>query len=297
MYSIAAFYKFAPLSEQRVLDLRASLNQAARSHEIVGLLLLGPEGCNGTVAGQRDSLDAFLHSVRGEGEFRELEVKYSTSERRPFRRFKIDLRQELITLRRGGEIANEESYLSPTEWHSWLRSENEQPIVLDVRNDYETALGVFTGAVTLPIDKFSQFPEAVAAANIPRDKPVLMYCTGGIRCEKALVELQRQGFERVYQLHGGILKYLEEYPEGSFEGECFVFDHRVAVDRFLQPSTRYSLCPHCGDPAEERISCSECGTSTVVCVECLKLTERRACSKNCAYHLRRRGGTRSEPQP
>lgn len=288
MYEIAAFYKFASLSAARVQAIRTSLEHAAEQGEIVGLLLLGPEGCNGTVAGAGGSLASFLEAIRSEPEFSDIECKLSTSERRPFRRFKIDLRPELITLKRGAEIARSESNLSPREWHSWMAAGEEQPIILDVRNRYETALGVFKGAVTLPIEKFSQLPEAIASSDIPRDKPILMYCTGGIRCEKAVAELERQGFERLYQLQGGILKYLEEFPDGHFEGECFVFDHRVAVDQRLQPSTRYSLCPHCGDPAEGRLSCAECGDSVVVCARCRELPERQTCSKNCAYHARRR---------
>lgn len=289
MYSVAAFYRFVPLSAERAREIEGALSIAAQTHGIVGLLLLGPEGCNGTVAGEGGALEPFLEALRGVAEFRDIECKLSASQKRPFRRFKIDRRPELITLKRGGETASGDTYLSPREWHAWLSSEREPPIVLDVRNDYETSLGVFKGAVTLPIEKFSQFPEAVAAANIPRDRPVVMYCTGGIRCEKALVELERQGFQRLFQLQGGILKYLEEFPDGLFEGECFVFDHRVAVDRHLNPSTRYALCPHCGDPAEGRVYCGECGVEAVICARCQESPHRRACSKNCAYHLRRRG--------
>jgi len=114
-----------------------------------------------------------------------------------------------------------------------------------------------------------------------------MFCTGGIRCEKAVPEVQRLGYGNVYQLQGGILRYLEEYPEGFYRGECFVFDHRVAVDSGLQPSKLYKLCPHCGNPAQEQVSCCNCGAAAVVCKRCLEQPGRKTCSKNCAYHARR----------
>jgi len=285
MYRIAAFYKFTPLPERRVLELKEALEFEAQRRGVLGLVLLGPEGCNATVAAPTaEGLEGFLTFLKGNSEFGDLEYKESECRRKPFRRFKVDIRAELITLKRSTPPPSAESYLSPREWHDRLsRSGDQAPIVLDVRNSYETALGVFREAVTLPIDKFSQFPEAVKMFPLSKDRPVLMYCTGGIRCEKALGELQQQGFKEVYQLHGGILKYLEAYPEGYFQGECFVFDHRVAVDSRLKPSTRYSLCPHCGNPAEQAISCGECGVSAVVCDRCLKDQSRRACSKNCAY--------------
>jgi UPF0176 protein len=112
----------------------------------------------------------------------------------------------------------------------------------------------------------------------------LIYCTGGIRCEKAIVEMNNHGFDNVYQLDGGILNYLEKFPNQKFEGECFVFDHRVAVDQDLKPSQTYGLCPHCGQPAEEKIECVRCDTVVAVCNECRDQHGKRTCSKNCAYH-------------
>ncbi|MFM1848528.1 MAG: hypothetical protein RL417_2002 [Pseudomonadota bacterium] len=296
MFQIAAFYKFVPLAEGRVGELKALFERAARSGEVVGLVLLGSEGCNATVAApSKLALEDFLAVVRGNSEFADAEAKLSESAQRPFRRFKVDVRSELITLKKTTVLPPADSYLSPMEWHDWLSGNGDgSPVVLDVRNGYETALGVFREAVTLPLEKFSQLPEAVRQAGLPKDKPILMYCTGGIRCEKAIEELRGQGYGKLYQLQGGILKYLEEYPEGHFEGECFVFDHRVAVDSRLQPSTRYSLCPHCGDPGEQRISCLECGRGAVICDRCLGATTKRTCSKNCSYHQRRRTSRSSE---
>jgi UPF0176 protein len=287
MFRIAAFYKFIPLSPERIGELHDQLLCAAAAEEVVGLVLLGREGINATVAGTPAGVLSFMAVVKRASEFENIDWKESWSERRPFRRFKIDRRAEIVTLKKNVPSPPAESYLSPLEWHARL-ARGEPVTVLDVRNRYETELGVFAGAVTLPIERFSDLPGAIAGAALPRERPVLMYCTGGIRCEKALGELKGQGFREVFQLHGGILKYLEEFPEGHFRGECFVFDHRVAVDSKLKPTERYALCPHCGDPGEERAICRECGQNVVLCRRCGADEYRLACSKNCAYHLRRR---------
>lgn len=160
-------------------------------------------------------------------------------------------------------------------------------MLLDTRNVYETAIGKFRGAVDPKLQKFSEFSDFVTASDIPKNKKVLMYCTGGIRCEKASLEMQRLGFEDVYQLSGGILKYLEEFPDGPFEGECFVFDHRVAVDKNLRPSKQYKLCPHCGNPGDKSISCRKCGAQAIICDGCANNEYKVSCSKNCAHHLER----------
>jgi UPF0176 protein len=125
----------------------------------------------------------------------------------------------------------------------------------------------------------------VKNSAIPKDKKVLICCTGGIRCEKAIVEMQQQGFEHVYQLDGGILKYIEEMPNQSFEGECFIFDHRVAVDQNLQPSKRYGMCVHCGNPGDIKEACIACTKPSTICAGCKAKGKAQVCSKNCNYHL------------
>lgn len=159
--------------------------------------------------------------------------------------------------------------------------ESEDTVLLDTRNSYETAIGKFRGAVDPGIEAFHEFPGFIQKAGLPKNKTVMMYCTGGIRCEKALLEMEKQGYEHVYQLEGGILAYLEQFPDKNFEGECFVFDHRVAVDQHLRPSTVYGLCPHCGHAGNVEIRCS-CGTVQKVCSTCYSTASRKTCSKRCA---------------
>jgi UPF0176 protein len=156
-------------------------------------------------------------------------------------------------------------------------------VIVDARNDYEYAIGKFKGAIDPSIKTFSEFPEFVKKGELPKDKKVMMYCTGGIRCEKALLEMEKQGYSDVYQLEGGILAYLQQFPEGNFEGECFVFDKRVAVDQHLQPSQTYHICPHCGNPGTLEVNCLACNKQAIVCYGCAKEERHKTCSKNCAY--------------
>ncbi|NJL25760.1 MAG: hypothetical protein HC902_11680 [Calothrix sp. SM1_5_4] len=125
------------------------------------------------------------------------------------------------------------------------------------------------------------------------DKKVLIYCTGGIRCEKAILAMHELGYKNVHQLGGGILNYLKEYPKGEFEGECFVFDYRVAVDQNLQPTRRYQLCPHCGQPANTEVSCTQCEAKSVICHHCIEERSITTCSKNCAHHAKIGSGSRN----
>lgn len=289
-YFVIAFYKFTPLDAQQLPLLKAQLEERAAELGVEGLFLLSLEGCNATIAGNEQAISSFRSFVEQELKFGVLECKQSRSERRPFRRFKVDLRRELITTNEKlPQPQVNERYLSPSEWHKMISSDAENCVILDTRNRYETKLGMFKGAVDPEIDRFSDFASYVErqrnSGELSVDKKILMYCTGGIRCEKAALEMQARGFREVYQLTGGILKYLEEYPNQLFDGECFVFDHRVAVDQTLAPSSRWHLCPHCGDPADQPLACARCGETTVVCERCHADELRRSCSKNCSHHL------------
>jgi UPF0176 protein len=187
-------------------------------------------------------------------------------------------------------------HLSPAEWNQVLKTENDF-VMIDTRNWYETQIGTFKGALDPKTEQFTEFPEFVEKQKIPQDKKMLIFCTGGIRCEKGILELQRRGYKNVYQLEGGILNYLKEYPNDQFEGECFVFDHRVALDQNLQPSTKYGLCPHCGQPSEIKIDCLRCDSEELICVDCAKLEFKKdTCSKNCAHQWKLHPGRKGAKQ-
>jgi len=285
--SIAAFYRFLVLSPQEVGELRKDLEKFAAEHGIKGLVVLGEEGVNATVAGSVKGISALKDFIRSRLSCPDITFKDSQAHKMPFARFKVDVRSEIITTK-NLEITIDDSqgtHVSPQQWHEMMTSD-PNVVVVDTRNDYETEVGIFEGAIDPRIKKFSEFKGYVEREGLPRDKKLLLYCTGGIRCEKAVPELKQLGYNQVYQLEGGILRYLEEYPEGFFKGECFVFDHRVAVDSKLQPSQTYTLCPHCGNPAKEPIECKRCGTPATVCHRCLLRDDLKSCSKNCAHHIR-----------
>lgn len=285
-FAVTTFYKFINIPARDLPALKARLTESALKNGIKGLLLIGTEGCNATIAGSPEGLSSYKNILQADPLIGELVFKDSLSSRMPFRRFKADIRQEIVTIKQEDAIPGSpvNNHLSPAEWNAVLKS-GEDVVLLDTRNVYETEIGIFRGATDMNLRKFSEFPDKVRDLGIPRDKKVLMYCTGGIRCEKAIIDMQKEGYRNVFQLEGGILKYLEEFPGDLYEGECFVFDHRVAVDQNLKPSSQYKLCPHCGNPAKEKISCLKCSVPAIVCHHCLKQGDKRhTCSKNCAHH-------------
>ncbi len=288
MFTITAFYKFARFSKIRIEVFQKDLIDFLELHNIMGLVLLSEEGINGTIAGTETGIAATKSFLQSIPELGSINFKDSSSSFIPFKRLKVDLREEIVTLKRPDIFPDntDNHHLSPKEWHEVLTQE-EDFVLVDTRNFYEVEIGKFKGAIDPKTTHFSEFPDFVAQQNYPKDKKILMYCTGGIRCEKALVHMQQEGFKNVYQLEGGILNYIKEYPEGAWEGECFIFDHRVALDKNLEPSKIYSLCPHCGNPGDVAITCKQCGTESVVCKHCHPKEFLETCSKNCAHRLMR----------
>lgn len=265
---IAALYHFAPLADPAARQ--GPLLDVARESDVRGSLLLAGEGINGTIAGPRAGIDAVLRHIRGISGFEALEHKESYADAQPFNRLKVRLKKEIVTLGVEGvdPTAAVGRYVEPSEWNDLISSDDV--VVIDTRNAYETAIGGFHGMVDPGTNSFREFP-AWWAENAERfhNKRVAMYCTGGIRCEKSTNFLISQGVEEVFHLKGGILKYLEEVPrdESLWDGECYVFDHRVSVGHGLVPGD-YTLCHACGRPVsadgrkspdyEEGVSCAAC---------------------------------------
>jgi UPF0176 protein len=299
-YFISALYKFAVVSEQRVPELREYLEKTCDELKILGLLLVSKEGINGTIAGSFDSVNKFKELVQKIPEYGIIQFKDSKSDFAPFKRLKIVIRDEIVTLDRPDIIPTQSvnHHLSPKEWHEQL-SKNDDYVLIDTRNTYEVEIGKFKGAIDPETIQFTEFPKFVKKQNYPKDKKILMYCTGGIRCEKALVYMQQEGYENVYQLDGGILNYLQEYgSEGHWEGDCFIFDHRVALNGNLEPSKTYSLCPHCGNPGKEEIKCTKCNSRAIICHRCAVEPSKNTCSKNCEHHfIRASKSKKKQSQP
>ena len=296
---ITTFYKFVPI-ENPVLA-REQITEQAKSLQILGLMIIGREGLNCTVsAPSEQNLNQFKIWCRDQFDMgADLLFKDSISDKQPFPRFVIKIRDEIVTLGTPDLIPGDgkNHHLSPTEWNEVLKNEKDF-LLIDTRNWYETKIGTFKGAINPGIDQFTEFPKFMEAHQVPKDKKLLIFCTGGIRCEKGILELQRQGYDNVYQLEGGIINYMKEYPNDQFEGECFVFDQRVALDAELQPSRRYGLCPHCGQPAAQEIQCKRCDSDALICDECAKLDwKKQTCSKNCAYQLQLHPDRKGQKQP
>jgi UPF0176 protein len=264
----AAFYKFVELSD--FAELRAPLLACCEENQVKGTILLAKEGINGTIAGTPDSVHAVLAFLRRDSRFADLVHKESRSEKAPFYRLKVRLKREIVTM--GVPEINPNlmagEYVKPEEWNQLL--DDPDVVVVDVRNDYEVSIGTFKGAINPNTKSFSELPEWVRQESALRDKPkVAMFCTGGIRCEKSTAFLRSQGFNQVYHLEGGILKYLEVVPsaESRWEGECFVFDERVSVVHGLKPG-EYELCRACRNPISPEDKASELFVLGVSCPHC-----------------------------
>lgn len=267
-YIVAALYKFVKLPD--FAEQRAPLLRVCVQNEVFGTLLLASEGINGTIAGPRNGIDAVLMHIRAMPGFAELDHKESLAPNNPFLRMKVRLKKEIVTLGVPGTSPTKQvgQYVSPQDWNELIQ--RDDVVLIDTRNDYEVEIGTFKGAVDPKTTTFREFPAWFRAQGNLHNKPKLaMFCTGGIRCEKSTSFAMAEGFDEVYHLDGGILKYLETIPEAEslWEGECFVFDQRVSVDHNMQPGS-YDLCHACRYPVTEQEKQSELFRSGVSCPRC-----------------------------
>ncbi|WP_039913401.1 oxygen-dependent tRNA uridine(34) hydroxylase TrhO [Cellvibrio mixtus] len=271
---VAALYKFVKLPDYETLVPR--LKALCDSLGIKGTLLLAEEGINGTVSGTRAGIDGLVTFLRNDGRFDNLSYKESFYDEQPFYRMKVKLKKEIVTMGVTGidpqQIVG--TYVKPKDWNSLIS--DPEVVVIDTRNSYEYEIGTFERAIDPQTETFREFPAYVAENLDPaKHKKVAMFCTGGIRCEKSTAYLKEQGFDEVYHLEGGILKYLEEVPEEEslWRGECFVFDNRVAVNHKLEKGI-YDQCHGCRFPITEEDKLSPQYMLGVCCPRCFdKLTD------------------------
>ncbi|MBD1557094.1 rhodanese-related sulfurtransferase [Vibrio sp. S9_S30] len=268
-YVVCALYKFVRL--ENYVDLREPLKALMEKHEVRGTLLLAEEGINGTVAAKREGIDALLTWFKQDPRLAEIVYKESFDKVQPFNRTKVKLKKEIVTLGVEGIDPRHVvgTYVKPQDWNDLIA--DPEVFVVDTRNDYEIEIGTFQNAINPKTDTFRQFPEFVAQNMDPeKHKKVAMFCTGGIRCEKSTAYMKEQGFEEVYHLEGGILKYLEEVPEEEslWEGDCYVFDGRVAVNHQLEKSG-YEMCNACRLPITEQDMASSAFEKGVSCPKCV----------------------------
>ncbi len=273
-WTVAALYQFMPVADPEALQdqLLTMLTEVG----ICGTLIVATEGINGTIAGSREGINKVHQFLLAAG-FDHLEYKESLSDDKPFRKLKVKLKKEIVTL--GVEVAPLDRvghYLEPQEWHEFIQ--RDDVIVIDTRNDYEYKAGTFKNAIDPQTESFREFPQYVAEHLADaKDKKIAMFCTGGIRCEKSTSLLLQEGFKEVYHLKGGVLNYLEHMPEEDslWEGECYVFDHRTVVTHGVTEG-KGSKCHACGwalVPEEVALPSYEHGVSCVYCID--KTTDKQ----------------------
>jgi UPF0176 protein len=229
-FVVAAFYHFTPLSDYE--EMQEILSEFCQLYELKGTILLAPEGINSTIAGSRNGIDSLLNFLRADPRLQNLEHKESYCEQMPFHRLKVRLKTEIVKLGLPEVDPNQlvGTYVEPQDWNALIS--DPTVITIDTRNIYEVAIGTFKGAINPNLDIFSEFPDYINSQNLNPQQKIAMFCTGGIRCEKASAYMMSLGFSQVYHLKGGILKYLEAVSpaESLWQGACFVFDDRRSVD-------------------------------------------------------------------
>ena len=265
---VAALYKFASLPDYEAMQ--PSLQSHCVAHGLCGTLLLAHEGVNGTVAGSREGVDALMRYLKLDTRLADIDHKESTADEMPFTRMKVKLKKEIVTIGVDGVNPNDKvgTYVEPEDWNDLIS--DPDVVLIDTRNGYEYDIGTFRGAIDPKTRTFREFPQYVRNHFKPeKHKKIAMFCTGGIRCEKASSLMVAQGYAQVYHLKGGILKYLEKIPaaESLWQGECFVFDQRISVGQGLKVGD-YEQCFGCRHPVSpedktsakylEGISCPHC---------------------------------------
>ncbi|MGD8420508.1 MAG: rhodanese-related sulfurtransferase, partial [Gammaproteobacteria bacterium] len=265
--AIATLYRFVRLED--FVALRQPLLDFMLQEQIRGTLLLAAEGINGTVAGSPQAIDSLLDYLRRDQRLRDLDCKLSYDDEMPFYRSRVKLKREIVTMGVDDlDPANAGTYVDPADWNRLIS--DPEVTVIDTRNDYETEIGSFENALKANTGSFREFPDFARENLDPgRHRKIAMFCTGGIRCEKSTAYLRQQGFDEVYHLRGGILRYLEQIPESEslWRGECFVFDNRVSVDHSLEKGS-YDQCHGCRRPVSEADKASDRYQPGVSCPAC-----------------------------
>ena len=271
MFKIAALYKFAEVGnpEKAQIEIRANLKVLS----IHGTILVGQEGINGTISGSKDNIDKAIAYIRQLKNFNDMDIKFSEASINPFARLKIKLKKEIVTI--GDKTVKPQevtgNYIDPKDWNDLI--DNNNTILIDTRNDYECAIGTFKNAINPKTVRFRDFPKWVKTQNFSKEdkknKKIAMFCTGGIRCEKASSFMMNDGFKDVNHLKGGVLKYFEDVPEKKslWLGECFVFDDRVSVRHDLKVGS-YDMCHGCRMPITDADKKSNNYIKGVACPKC-----------------------------
>ena len=276
MFKVAALYKFSEIDNP--LEIQISLKKALKELSIYGTILVGSEGINGTIAAEeKENLNRALIYLRGLKGFEDLDIKFSDSKKNPFIRLKIKLKDEIVTIgdKSIDPVKTVGEYVKPEDWNSLLQEDDI--LLIDTRNDYEYSIGTFRDSINPKTKKFRDFPKWLKEQDFTKEdknnKKVAMFCTGGIRCEKASSLMKNEGFKKVYHLKGGVLKYFESVSKDKslWDGECFVFDDRVSVKHDLSIGD-YDMCHGCRMPITENDKKTKKYIRGVACPNCFDQT-------------------------
>ena len=293
-YIVASFYKYIGIDSP--LKLRNEQFELCKLLDLKGRILIGGEGINGSVYGTKTSVEKYKEALKSNNLFLDMEFKEQIAEKQAFRKLHVRVRKEIVHSGLKVDLKNTANFLSPRELKELL-DKNEELILVDVRNDYESRIGKFKGAVTLNIKNFRDFPKAVKEIENLKDKKIVTYCTGGIRCEKASAFLKKNGFKNVYQIKGGILNYGKEFPDTYWLGSCFVFDDRLSIPINKNNTELLAECEWCGNPCNEYTNCHnlECDRLFISCEEC-RYKHNASCSESCSKAPKRRKENHSRLQ-
>ncbi len=255
-YNILLYYCYAPIEDPEAF--REQHHMLCLELNLRGRIIVASEGLNGTVSGSQSDCQRYMETVLNDPRFAHTEFKVDTHEDHAFAKLHVRVKPEIVhsSLKHIDPNQKTGKYVEPEEFREILKSDDEDTVILDVRSDYEHNVGRFKNAVTLDIENFRDFPEKVEALRKYKDKKVITYCTGGIKCEKASAYLLEQGFENVYQLHGGIIKYGLEAGGEDFEGKCYVFDNRIVHDVNTVNPTVIAKCYVTGEPSDRMVNCA-----------------------------------------
>ncbi len=267
MQKIILYYKFVLIVDPQT-TMRWQRELCMRLH-LKGRVIISNHGINGTLGGELDDVKAYVHEMNLTREFKDIEYKWSDGAREDFPKLCVRVRKELVTLdpEEDFSVFDKGTPLRPEAWHKYIE-EHPDVTILDVRNDYESDIGAFKGAIKPKIKTFKEVKETLGA--LPKDQPVLTYCTGDIRCEYLSAYMKHKGFKDVYHLDGGIVKYGERYGDaGYWEGKCYVFDKRMKL-AFSDASADVGTCVHCGAKTSEQVNCADlsCNQQFVACKAC-----------------------------
>lgn len=296
---VLLFYKYVSIDSPE--EFKMEHKAFCESLRITGRYIVAHEGLNGTCEGTPDAINAYVQELTSDPRFADMHIKYSKGNGAAFPKFKMKVRPEIVSLKLGDEDFNPAEFtaphLKPDELHQWFEN-NDDFVIVDMRNAYEHKVGHFPKSVLPPMNNFRDLPQLLPELENLKDKKVLTVCTGGVRCEKASGYLLKKGFKNVHQLDGGMVSYMEKYPAQNFLGAMYTFDNRVVIDYDGGDHIKIGTCKNCGDTTEKYIDCKNesCEGQFLICESCFAKHGKLYCEDRCDLHLQEQSATGHYPK-